>query len=244
MKQPNGEVDLRTLLTQRTHRSWRRVYEYIQCRPHEVRQRYYCNESPLQLVLRLRGHDLELDVDDEDEESRAHDSVELLDLLQALVDADPTSIHSREWGGDVDVFLRMADAAAAEDPAPNHGRDEGGRTCLHTACAEGHSAETLRWLLDVEDRLSLGNHYHDSSRRDASLRFCTDRQRRDSNGCAGGGGRRERNATLRTDYPEGELPLHLIAARSSFVCGTSLAGQAMPQHPHHPINKYLIPSCN
>ena len=47
-----------------------------------------------------------------------------IDVLQALVDADPTSIHSR---------------------------DVEGRTCLHTACAEGRSAEILRWLVQVEE---------------------------------------------------------------------------------------------
>ena len=69
-----------------------------------------------------------------------------------------------------------------------------GRTPLHTACAAGRSDKILRWLINAEDESLIRRLSHSNEI--------------------------ERSVTLRTDYPGGALPLHLIAACSTFDCST------------------------
>jgi len=132
-----------------------------------------------------------------------------INVLQALVDADPTSIHSR---------------------------DVEGRTCLHTACAEGRSAEILRWLVAVEEE--------ECQSKSTKIRHNNNINGHDDDEATPP----ERNVTLRTDYPGGALPLHSIAACPTFDNSDSVPNSptkpSSPQHPNHPINRYLVPSCN
>ena len=73
------------------------------------------------------------------------------------------------------------------DPHAIHWRDDEGRTALHTACSAGRSYEVLQWLLDAENDIIQNSR-----------------------------GNLDSNATLRTDFPGGALPLHSIASCSSF----------------------------
>ena len=54
MTKRTNDLDLHTLLSQSIHCSWTYIYRYIQHYPHEARQRYYRNESPLQLALKAK----------------------------------------------------------------------------------------------------------------------------------------------------------------------------------------------
>lgn len=78
----NNTMDLHSLLSPQTIEDWGIICRHIQRHPHHARERYYRNESPLQLALTARG-----------------DSKERMDVLKSLLDADPASIHSRDEEG-------------------------------------------------------------------------------------------------------------------------------------------------
>ncbi|KAL7523851.1 hypothetical protein ACHAXR_000360, partial [Thalassiosira sp. AJA248-18] len=107
----DDDMELHTLLSQTIH-DWGSIYRCIQLHPHKSRERYYRNESPLQLSLKARERSGDI-----------KKSIGRIDVLRALVDADPSSLHSR---------------------------DEEGRSCLHTACAAGRSGDILLWLINAE----------------------------------------------------------------------------------------------
>ena len=137
--QEHSGFDLRGLLSQDPIKSWGAIHEYIQEHPHEVKDRYYRNESPLQLALRSTEYeeqcgyfaafgDIPLEVVEAsskpDDLTYKKPSVNKIDVLKAITDADSDIIH---W------------------------RDDEGRTPLHTACYTGCSSEILQWLLDEEE---------------------------------------------------------------------------------------------
>jgi len=110
---------LRTLLS--THApidDWTPIYQRVKCFPQEARQRYYRKESPLQLSLKLR----EMKRTNKSESL----SIKRIQVLQLIVDADPSSLTSL---------------------------DAEGRTALHTACSAGRSWEILQLLVEAEDEL-------------------------------------------------------------------------------------------
>lgn len=88
-------ITLHCLLSN-TISDWGFVYHYIHRNPHKAKERYYRHESPLQLALKARERHIsngEQEVtDDEEPIGRIH-------VLQALTDADPASIHSRDEEG-------------------------------------------------------------------------------------------------------------------------------------------------
>ena len=164
-----SNTDLHSLLSQDPVRSWEPILKRIEDYPRETQERYYRNESCLQLALRateqldhmknhiLDGKSSSLSADDASTQRRSH--INRIDVLRAILDSDPDAIH---W------------------------RDDEGRTPLHTACSAGRSFEVLQWLLDEEKEVMKRVHGLDP------------------------------NATLRTDFPGGSLPLHTIAACSTF----------------------------
>lgn len=118
----DDDEDLRTLLS--THSpidDWTPVYRRVKRFPQEARQRYYRNESPLQLLLKVRERKR---TTNKSEESLSR--IKRIQVLQLIIDADPSSITSR---------------------------DEEGRTALHTACSAGRSWEILQLLVEAEDEL-------------------------------------------------------------------------------------------
>lgn len=80
------------------------------------------------------------------------------------------------------------------DPSSVIIRDEEGRTPLHTASRAGRSWEILQFLFEAEDEFYRQRKYE-------GCKIIKEQ---------------ERSATLRTDHPGGDLPLHLIAACPSF----------------------------
>ena len=181
------EHSLHTLLSSPID-DWRMVYDRIQHYRHEARERYYRNESPLQLALKAR----EIRSCPNSNRGKSFDcgvEVNRIHVLQALVDADPSCIHSR---------------------------DEEGRTCLHTACTAGLTEDILQWLIKEEECRQLRNTVNDM-------------QSTNSEG---------RNVTLRTDYPGGALPLHAVAACSTFDCTSALADSSIANEDY--INNYPI----
>lgn len=96
-----------------------------------------------------------------------------------------------------------------------------GRSPLHTACAAGRSHKILRWLINAEDKSLI-------------------RRLSNSNEIE------QRCVTLRTDYPGGALPLHLIAACSTFDCSTPTSLGRGEDTEHHyqclpfPFNRYRV----
>lgn len=92
-------IDLHGLLSQDPIRSWGPIYKRIQGNPHEVQERYYRNESCFQLALKAT------------EQCDSSPSIPLgtggcckhvvsrIDVLQAIVDADPSAIHWRDDEG-------------------------------------------------------------------------------------------------------------------------------------------------
>ena len=181
--QEHSGFDLNGLLSQDPIINWDDIHRHIQEHPYEVKDRYYRNESPLQLALRSTeyeeqcGYSLTLsDITREVEASNKPDdlthkklSINKIDVLKAIVNADPDIIH---W------------------------RDDEGRTPLHTACYAGCSPEILQWLLDEEETIMQNV------------------------------GETDANATLRTDFPSGALPLHTVAACSSFQTKQDGAGMS------------------
>lgn len=112
------DENLRVLLS--THApidDWKLIYQRVKCFPEEARQRYYRNESPLQLALKLREMKR---TDKSDSQSR----INRIQVLQLIIDADPSSLTSR---------------------------DDEGRTVLHTACSAGRSWEILQLLVEAEE---------------------------------------------------------------------------------------------
>ena len=116
-----SDENLHTLLsTLSTIDDWTPIYQRVKHFPAEARQRYYRNESPLQLSLKARERKRsKLDSIPKDNKSR-------IEVLQLLIDADPSSVISR---------------------------DEEGRAPLHTACTAGRSWEILQMLIEAEDEL-------------------------------------------------------------------------------------------
>ena len=91
----DDNIELYSLLSQ-TIDDWSIIYDYIKDHPDKARCRYnrYRNESPLQLALKARER--------RRIKERANEGggdIGRLHVLQALVDADPTSIHSRDNEG-------------------------------------------------------------------------------------------------------------------------------------------------
>lgn len=112
-----SDENLHTLLsTLSTIDDWTPIYRRVKHFPAEARQRYYRNESPLQLSLKVR----------ERKRNKLDGNKSRIEVLQLLIDADPTSVISR---------------------------DEEGRAPLHTACTAGRSWEILQMLIEAEDKL-------------------------------------------------------------------------------------------
>lgn len=80
-------VELHSLLSQ-TILDWSVVHRRIKRHPEEAQQRHYRNESPLQLALMASA-----------DESGERNNIGRIHVLQALADADPTSLHSRDNEG-------------------------------------------------------------------------------------------------------------------------------------------------
>ena len=90
----NGDnIELYSLLS-RTIDDWSIIYNYIKHHPRKARCRYYRNESPLQLALKARERRRI-----RERVNKGGGDIGRLHVLQALVDADPTSIHSRDNEG-------------------------------------------------------------------------------------------------------------------------------------------------
>ena len=158
------DEDLRTLLS--THNAindWEPVYQRVKRFPEEARERYYRDESPLQLLLKAKELKF-ADVSDDE-------IVDRIQVLRLIIAADPLALTSR---------------------------DADGRTALHTACSAGQSWEILQLLVEEEEELSR-----------QMLKL-------------GGAKINElelvvpRSVMHKTDRPGGHLPLHLVAACSSF----------------------------
>lgn len=113
-EEKHKKSNLHSLLSHTSCHDWKPIYDYIQHHPHEASDRYYRHESPLQLALKAK---------EGSPDGRGSSSIRRLQVLRALAEADPASIHSR---------------------------DEEGRTCLHTACSAGRTEDTLQWLMEVE----------------------------------------------------------------------------------------------
>ena len=86
-------IGLHSLLTH-TISDWGIIHRYIKRHPLKARERYYGNETPLQLALRARERRSRVGAT-----SEGGAEVERMHVLQALVDADPSSIHSRDSEG-------------------------------------------------------------------------------------------------------------------------------------------------
>lgn len=89
----DDNIELYSLLSH-TIDDWHIIYNYIKHHPDKARCRYYRNESPLQLALKARE---QRRIRERVNEGRG--DIGRLHVLQALVDADPTSIHSRDNEG-------------------------------------------------------------------------------------------------------------------------------------------------
>jgi len=85
-------IGLHSLLTH-TINDWGIIHRYIKRHPLKARERYYRNESPLQLGLRARERRNRVGATERAE------AIGRMHVLQALVDADPSSIHSRDSEG-------------------------------------------------------------------------------------------------------------------------------------------------
>ena len=91
------DVGLHSLISP-TINDWSLVYRYVKDHPQKARERYYRNESPLQLALkaserkrrgrRRRGQ--------QSTTESGENNIGRMDVLKALVDADPSSIHCRD----------------------------------------------------------------------------------------------------------------------------------------------------
>ena len=84
-----GIIGLHSLLSH-TIEDWSVIYHYIQRQRNseKARERYYKNESPLQLALRARERIKEVEGE-----------IGRINVLRALVDSDPKSICSRDNEG-------------------------------------------------------------------------------------------------------------------------------------------------
>ena len=87
------DEDLRTLLS--THApidDWKHIYQRVKRFPEEASQRYYRNESPLQLALKAR------EVKRTDK-SESLSRIKRIQVLQLIVDTDPPSLTNRDEEG-------------------------------------------------------------------------------------------------------------------------------------------------
>eukprot|EP00574_Skeletonema_japonicum_P009763 CAMPEP_0201728852 /NCGR_PEP_ID=MMETSP0593-20130828/17253_1 /ASSEMBLY_ACC=CAM_ASM_000672 /TAXON_ID=267983 /ORGANISM="Skeletonema japonicum, Strain CCMP2506" /LENGTH=150 /DNA_ID=CAMNT_0048221075 /DNA_START=150 /DNA_END=599 /DNA_ORIENTATION=+ len=87
------DEDLRTLLS--THApidDWKHIYQRVKRFPEEASQRYYRNESPLQLALKAR------EVKRTDK-SESLSRMKRIQVLQLIVDTDPPSLTNRDEEG-------------------------------------------------------------------------------------------------------------------------------------------------
>ena len=87
-------IGLHSLLTH-TISDWGIIHRYIKRHPSKARERYYRNESPLQLALRARERRSRVGLTSKG----GSEAIGRMHVLQALVDADPSSIHSRDSEG-------------------------------------------------------------------------------------------------------------------------------------------------
>jgi len=89
------DENLRTLLS--THApidDWKLIYQRVKRFPEEeARRRYYRNESPLQLSLKVR------ETKRTDKSESRSSRIERIQVLQLLIDADPSSLISRDEEG-------------------------------------------------------------------------------------------------------------------------------------------------
>ena len=85
-------IGLHSLLTHIIS-DWGIIHRYIKRHPSKARERYYRNESPLQLALRARERRSRVGL------AEGVEAIGRMHVLQALVDADPSSIHSRDSEG-------------------------------------------------------------------------------------------------------------------------------------------------
>lgn len=86
-------IGLHSLLTH-TISDWGIIHRYIKRHPSKAQERYYRNESPLQLALRARERRNKVGAT-----SEGVKAIGRIHVLQALADADPSSIHSRDSEG-------------------------------------------------------------------------------------------------------------------------------------------------
>ncbi|KAL7482454.1 hypothetical protein ACHAW6_008131 [Cyclotella cf. meneghiniana] len=129
----SNDTDLHALLLQEPIDSWGPVYRRIKTHPQEAQERYYQNESPLQLALRAR------------ERSREYHSSVINDItLDTEHSIFPTKKTHRT------NRIQVLEALIKVDPDVIIWRDDEGRTPLHTACSAGRSFEILQWLLEQE----------------------------------------------------------------------------------------------
>lgn len=87
-------IGLHSLLTHAIS-DWGIIHRYIKRHPSKASERYYRNESPLQLALRARERRSRVGATSEG----GVEAIGRMHVLQALVDADPSSIHSRDSEG-------------------------------------------------------------------------------------------------------------------------------------------------
>ena len=85
-------IGLHSLLTH-TISDWGIIHRYIKRHPSKARERYYRNESPLQLALRAKERMSRVRL------TEGAEAIGRMHVLQALVDADPSCIHSRDSEG-------------------------------------------------------------------------------------------------------------------------------------------------
>ena len=89
----NNIIGLHSLLTH-TINDWGIIHRYIKRHPSKAQERYYRNESPLQLALRAKERRSRVGLSEGGVET-----IGRMHVLQALLDADPSSIHSRDSEG-------------------------------------------------------------------------------------------------------------------------------------------------
>ena len=85
-------IGLHSLLTH-TISDWGIIHRYIKRHPSKAQERYYRNESPLQLALRARERRNRVGL------IEGAEAIGRMHVLQALANADPSSIHSRDSEG-------------------------------------------------------------------------------------------------------------------------------------------------
>ena len=88
----NNIIGLHSLLTH-TINDWGIIHRYIKRHPSKAQERYYRNESPLQLALRAKERRSSVGL------TEGAEAIGRMHVLQVILDADPSSIHSRDSEG-------------------------------------------------------------------------------------------------------------------------------------------------